>query len=198
MCAEQETQAEGRRGELMDVLDPALSSAPRPKPHSRGEPVEPGPVGNAGLAERGVLLLNVLAYDVIVFPGAAGARLSGELVCPRIPAALRLHAMLACTASRAARPRRPGGPALDALVARLVRLPYIDMLLDGLVAPHLRPLRCEALARFRPPSIAASLEHRAPALHSPLPTRHTASHRSADTRPARDHSVTVSSDDACV
>ena len=29
-------------GELMDVLDPALSSASRPKTHYRGKPLKPG------------------------------------------------------------------------------------------------------------------------------------------------------------
>ena len=34
-------KAEGHMGEFMDVLDPALSSASRPKTHYRGKPLKP-------------------------------------------------------------------------------------------------------------------------------------------------------------
>ena len=34
-------KAEGHMGELMDVLDPALSSSRRPKTHYRGKPLAP-------------------------------------------------------------------------------------------------------------------------------------------------------------
>ena len=40
----QRGKAEGHMGELMSVVNPALSSSPRPKRHYRGQPVEkPGP-----------------------------------------------------------------------------------------------------------------------------------------------------------
>jgi hypothetical protein len=57
--------AEGHMGELMDVLDPALSSTPRPKSHYRGEPIDRGPVSDAFAQNEVLLLLNVLAYDVV-------------------------------------------------------------------------------------------------------------------------------------
>jgi hypothetical protein len=58
--------AENRMGELMDVLDPALSSSPRPKTHYRGQPpkkhVEPG---DAFAQNEVILLMNILAYDLV-------------------------------------------------------------------------------------------------------------------------------------
>ena len=53
-------------GELMDVLDPALSSSPRQKSHYRG--AEPGrrfPSGDSFAHNEVLLLLNVLAYDIV-------------------------------------------------------------------------------------------------------------------------------------
>lgn len=58
--------AEGHMGELMDVLDPALSSAPRPKSHYRGEePAQRFPSGDSFAHNEVLLLLNVLAYDIV-------------------------------------------------------------------------------------------------------------------------------------
>jgi len=56
--------AEGHMGELMAVLDPALSSSPRPKPHYRGEePVQRSLSGDSFAQNEVLLLRNVLAYD---------------------------------------------------------------------------------------------------------------------------------------
>lgn len=57
--------AEGHMGELMDVLDPALSSSPRPKSHYRFEvPSHRTPSGNSFAINEVIMLLNVLAYEV--------------------------------------------------------------------------------------------------------------------------------------
>ena len=64
-------KAEGHMGELMDVLDPALSSASRPKTHYRGQPLTP-PEKTEATTEAGVrpqnealFLLNLLAYEIL-------------------------------------------------------------------------------------------------------------------------------------
>lgn len=58
--------AEGHMGELMDVLDPALSSAPRPKTHYRGVvPSQRIAAGDAFAQNEVLLLLNVLAYNLV-------------------------------------------------------------------------------------------------------------------------------------
>jgi hypothetical protein len=58
--------AEGHMGELMDVLAPALSSAPRPKGHYRGtEPTQRVAPGDAFAQNEVRLLLNVLAYQLV-------------------------------------------------------------------------------------------------------------------------------------
>jgi hypothetical protein len=58
--------AEGHMGELMSVLDPALSSAPRAKSHYRGRPLEASLVPGDSFANNEVrLLLNVLAYNLV-------------------------------------------------------------------------------------------------------------------------------------
>lgn len=57
--------AEGYMGELMDVLDPALSSSPRPKSHYQNRLVtNPNPSGDSFAINEVRLLLNVLAYNV--------------------------------------------------------------------------------------------------------------------------------------
>ena len=57
--------AEGHFGELMDVLDPALSSSPRPKSHYRGElPKLHFPSGDSFAHNEVLLLLNALAYNL--------------------------------------------------------------------------------------------------------------------------------------
>jgi hypothetical protein len=57
--------AEGHFGELMSVLDPALSSSPRQKSHYRGEvPTARTPPGDAFAQNEAILLLNALAYNV--------------------------------------------------------------------------------------------------------------------------------------
>ena len=60
-----------RPGEFMDVLDPALSSASRPKTHYRGQPLKPGAKPEA-TTEAGVrphnevlFLLNLLGYEIL-------------------------------------------------------------------------------------------------------------------------------------
>lgn len=58
--------AEGHMGELMDVLDPALSSSPRPKSHYRGKvPEKRFPSGDSFAHNEVLLLLNVLAYNIV-------------------------------------------------------------------------------------------------------------------------------------
>jgi hypothetical protein len=58
--------AEGHMGELMNVLNPALSSSPRPKAHYRGAvPEQRFPSGNSFAHNEVLLLLNVLAYGVV-------------------------------------------------------------------------------------------------------------------------------------
>ena len=64
-------KAEGHMGELMDVLDPALSSVSRPKTHYRGKKLTPEPKPEAK-TETGVrphnearFLLNLLAYGIL-------------------------------------------------------------------------------------------------------------------------------------
>jgi hypothetical protein len=58
--------AEGHMGELMNVLDPALSSSPRPKAHYRQEkPKKRCPSGDSFAINEVLLLLNVLAYNVM-------------------------------------------------------------------------------------------------------------------------------------
>lgn len=57
--------AEGHFGELMDVLNPALSSSPRPKSHYRGrEPAHRFASGDSFAQNEVLLLLNALAYNV--------------------------------------------------------------------------------------------------------------------------------------
>lgn len=57
--------AEGHMGELMSVLQPALSSSPRPKSHYRGEvPEKRFPSGDSFEQNETLLLLNVLAYQM--------------------------------------------------------------------------------------------------------------------------------------
>ena len=58
--------AEGHMGELMSVLQPALSSSPRPKSHYRGEvPETRFPSGDSFEQNEALLMLNVLAYQVV-------------------------------------------------------------------------------------------------------------------------------------
>ncbi len=58
--------AEHHMGELMDVLDPALSSAPRRKSHYRGNrlPERESPT-DAFAHNEVILLLNMLAYELV-------------------------------------------------------------------------------------------------------------------------------------
>jgi len=57
--------AEGHFGELMSVLDPALSSSPRQKSHYRHHaPTAKTPPGDAFAQNEAILLLNALAYNV--------------------------------------------------------------------------------------------------------------------------------------
>jgi hypothetical protein len=57
--------AESHYGELSGVLDPALSSAPRPKAHYRGQqPKEHFPSADSFFINEALLLLNALAYNI--------------------------------------------------------------------------------------------------------------------------------------
>jgi DDE family transposase len=59
-------KAEGHFGELMDVLAPALSSAPRPKSRYRGQPpVQHFPSVDAFANNEVRLILNALAYNLV-------------------------------------------------------------------------------------------------------------------------------------
>lgn len=58
--------AEGHMGELMDVLQPALSSSPRPKSHYRGEEPQKRYPSRESFEQNEVrLLLNILAYEAV-------------------------------------------------------------------------------------------------------------------------------------
>jgi Transposase DDE domain group 1 len=58
--------AEGHFGELLDVLDPLLSSTPRPKSHYRGVRLRSAPPAGDSFAQNTVrLLLNALAYNIM-------------------------------------------------------------------------------------------------------------------------------------
>jgi hypothetical protein len=93
--------AENHMGERMSVLDPALSSSPRPKAHYRGAPPRRRtPSGNAFDQNEVILLLHALAYEVahtvrVLFERAThkgwGLRAVRERVL-RVPARLLLHA----------------------------------------------------------------------------------------------------------
>ncbi len=120
--------AEGHMGELMDVLDPALSSAPRPKGHYRGEPVECGQAGDAFAQNEVLLLLNVLAYDVVHVARVLLERASGEgwslrRVRERV---LRVAARVLVHGRRALLVLGDASARLwSALWSRLVRLQYV-------------------------------------------------------------------------
>jgi hypothetical protein len=71
--------AEAHMGELMDVLAPALSSAPRPKRHYRGQPPVERTVSVDSFAHNQVrLLLNALAYNLVHTTRALLADSTGE------------------------------------------------------------------------------------------------------------------------
>jgi hypothetical protein len=58
--------AEGHFGELLDVLDPHLSSTPRPKSHYRGVPLPDSESSGDFFAQNEVrFLLNALAYNIM-------------------------------------------------------------------------------------------------------------------------------------
>jgi len=58
--------AESHMGELMSVLDPALSSSPRPKQHYRGRDLDvQSPSVDSFAVNEVVLILNALAYNVL-------------------------------------------------------------------------------------------------------------------------------------
>jgi hypothetical protein len=58
--------AEGRFGELMDVLAPALSSIPRSKRHYRGSPLPALPTSLDAVArDEALLLLHLMAHELM-------------------------------------------------------------------------------------------------------------------------------------
>lgn len=92
--------AEGHQGELMSVLEPALSSSPRPKSHYRGQaPKKVYPSADAFAHNEVLLLLNMLSYNVlhtarVLLEGGTGVGLSLKRLRERvlrIPARLLLH-----------------------------------------------------------------------------------------------------------
>ena len=81
LCEEyrQRGTAEGHMGEVMSVLDPALSSSPRPKSHYRGEePVRRYASGDSFAVNEVLLLLNLLAYDILHVTRLAMEKATGE------------------------------------------------------------------------------------------------------------------------
>ena len=109
----QRGKAEGHMGELMSVLNPALSSSPRPKRHYRGRPVEsPGPSVDAFACNEARLLVAVFGYQImhaqrVVLERATGTGWSLRRLLERVlraPARFtvsgRRIAMIASTASR--------------------------------------------------------------------------------------------------
>jgi hypothetical protein len=121
--------AEGHMGELMDVLDPALSSAPRPKSHYRGELVERGRVGDSFAQNEVLLLLNVLAYDLVhvarvLMETASGEGWSLRRVRERV---LRVAARVLVHGRRALLVLGDASARLwSALWSRLRRLQYVE------------------------------------------------------------------------
>ena len=74
----QRGKAEGRMGELMSVVNPAVASSPRPKRHYRGRPVEnPGPGIDAFACNETRLLLAVFGYQIIHAQRAVLERATG-------------------------------------------------------------------------------------------------------------------------
>jgi hypothetical protein len=71
--------AENHMGELMDVFDPALSSAPRSKSHYRGNAItETALPGDSFAQNEARLLLNALAYNVAHVARTFVAEQTGE------------------------------------------------------------------------------------------------------------------------
>jgi hypothetical protein len=92
--------AEGHQGELMSVLEPALSSSARPKSHYRGKtPNKVYPSIDAFAHNEVLLLLNLLAYNVlhvarVLLESGTGEGLSLKRLRERVlrvPARLLLH-----------------------------------------------------------------------------------------------------------
>jgi hypothetical protein len=92
--------AEGHQGELMSVLEPALSSSPRQKSHYRGRPPKKvSPPADSFAHNEVLLLLNMLSYNVLhaarvlaesgTRAGLSLKRLRERVL--RIPARLLLH-----------------------------------------------------------------------------------------------------------
>ena len=74
----QRGKAEGHMGELMSVVNPALSSSPRPKRHYRGQAVEtPGPSVDAFACNQARLLLAVFGYQIMHAQRAVLERATG-------------------------------------------------------------------------------------------------------------------------
>jgi len=122
--------AEGHMGELMDVLAPALSSAPRAKSHYRGQPVEPhdSPCDAYGNNEAR-LVLNALAYNILhvarlllekaTQEGWSLRRVRERVL--RIPARILLHGRRAIVAVAAYAAR-----TWSALLAQLAHLRLVE------------------------------------------------------------------------
>jgi Transposase DDE domain group 1 len=92
--------AEGHQGELMSVLEPALSSSARKKSHYRGKaPKKVYPSADAFAHNEVLLLLNLLAYNVlhvarVLLESGTGEGLSLKRLRERVlrlPARLLLH-----------------------------------------------------------------------------------------------------------
>ena len=130
----QRGKAEGHMGELMSVVNPALSSSPRPKRHNRGRPVEnPGSGIDAFACNETRLLLAVFGYQIMhaqraVLERATGTGWSLRLLLERV---LRAPARIRRAAAKA---WHPCARNRDTLALSADRSP--KTLQNGVLAPH--------------------------------------------------------------
>lgn len=122
--------SEGYMGELMNAIGPALSGAPRPKSHYRGEPVEEATLSTDGFAHNeATLLLCGLAYNLL-----HAARMLAEAVTGAGMSLKTLRQRVLTVASRVLLHARRAtliigdlaAPLWRRLCAKLARLPSVD------------------------------------------------------------------------
>lgn len=125
LCEEyrQRGTAEGHMGEVMSVLDPALSSSPRPKSHYRGEePVRRYLSGDSFAINEVILLLNLLAYDVVHATRLTMEKATGEGWSLR-----RLRERVLRVAARVLVHERRATVAISQAAARLWQVLLLDL-----------------------------------------------------------------------
>jgi hypothetical protein len=122
--------AEGHMGELMSVLDPALSSSPRPKGSYRGEvPTCQYPSGDSFAINEVRLLLNALAYNIahvarVLVEEATGEGVSLRRLRERV---LRVAGRVLIHGRRATIViAQSAAPLWRALLSRLAQLRWTD------------------------------------------------------------------------